>query len=316
MLPPIVIVGGPTASGKSALALRVAEAFGGAVVNADSMQVYRDLAVLTARPGPAELARAPHLLYGVLDGGELCSAARWRALALEAIADASAAGRLPILTGGTGLYLRALLHGLAEIPEIPEAVRAEARALHAQEGGDAFRGRLAAVDPEAAKRLPAGDTQRLIRAYEVVVATRKTLREWQSEQQRASDVGPVLALTLLPPRPLLYAAADHRFAAMVKVGALAEVRRLVDRRLDPALPVMKAVGVPELARHLAGEIALEEAIRLGQQATRRYAKRQYTWFRHQLPEAHRIEAQFSESLLTKIFPIIRHFLLTAARPAE
>jgi tRNA dimethylallyltransferase len=302
----IVLVGGPTASGKSGLALAAAEEFGATVINADSMQVYRDLRILTARPGPAEEARAPHRLYGVLDGGELCSAARWREMALAEIGAAS----VPIVVGGTGLYLRALIRGLALVPDIPADVRAASRALHKEIGGEAFRERLAALDPEAAARLHAGDTQRLVRAYEVVVATGEPLGAWQRRQGAAEPPGEILPLVLLPPRAPLYEACDRRFEAMIEAGAVEEVRRLLDRRLDPALPVMKALGVPELARHLRGETARPEAVRLAQASTRQYAKRQITWFRHQMPGALRLDAQYSESLRQKIFPIIRAFLLT------
>ena len=312
--PPVVIVAGPTASGKSALALAVAEALGGTIINADSMQVYRDLAVLTARPGAAELARAPHRLYGVIDAAEACSAGRWRDLALAEIVAAREAGRVPILAGGTGLYLRALLEGLAAVPPVPAALRAEARALHARLGGEAFRQALAARDPEAAQRLAAGDTQRLIRAYEVVTATGRPLADWRRAQRPASGP-PAVAVLLLPPRAELYAACDARFLRMMERGALAEVEAVLARGLDPALPAMRAVGVAELAALLAGRLSREAAVAAAQQATRRYAKRQYTWFRHQLPEHGALQKltldeQFSESLLDKILPFIRRALLT------
>jgi tRNA dimethylallyltransferase len=278
------------------------------------MQVYRDLRILTARPDPGLEARVPHRLYGVLDGAELCSAARWREMALAKIEAAWAAGRVAVVCGGTGLYLRALKHGLAELPDIPDAVRQEARALHARLGGDAFRARLADRDPDAAARLPSGDSQRLIRAYEVVLATGVTLAEWQRRQRRAGPPGQVLELVLAPPRAELHAACNGRFRAMVDLGALAEVRALIERRLDPALPVMKALGVPELALHLSGEISLEAAIGRVQAATRQYAKRQTTWFRHQMPRARRFDAQYSERLAPEIFPFIERFLLTAEQP--
>ena len=310
---PLVIVAGPTASGKSALALALAEALSGTIINADSMQVYRDLAVLTARPGAAELARAPHRLYGVIDAAEACSAGRWRDLALAEIAAARAEDRLPILAGGTGLYLRALLDGLAPVPPVPPEIRAAARARHAELGGPAFRAALAALDPDAAERLAAGDTQRLIRAYEVAKATGKTLASWRRGQS-APDFR-AAAILLLPPREVLYQACDARFLAMMRRGAEAEVQALLARHLDPALPAMKAVGVPELAQLIAGRLTREAAIAAAQQATRRYAKRQYTWFRHQLREGvglskRVIAEQFSESLVPEILPFIRQFLLT------
>jgi tRNA dimethylallyltransferase len=277
------------------------------------MQIYRDLAVLTARPGAAELARAPHRLYGVVDAAEACSAGRWREMALAEIAAARAAGRLPILVGGTGLYLRALLEGLAPVPPVPAEIRAASRALHAALGGADFRAALAALDPEAAARLPAGDTQRLIRAYEVATATGRTLAAWR-ERQRPPGFA-AAAILLLPPREVLYALCDARFNAMMEAGAEAEARALLARGLDPALPAMKAVGLRELGELAAGRLGRDAAMASGRQATRRYAKRQYTWFRHQLPEREGfrklvLAAQYSESLLPEIFSFIRQFLLT------
>jgi len=308
----VLIVAGPTASGKSTLALALAEALNGIVINADSMQVYSDLAVLTARPGPAELARAPHRLYGVLDAAELCSAARWSGLAEREIAAAGRAGRLPILVGGTGLYFRALLRGLAPMPEIPEAVRRTARALHKELGGIEFHALLAGLDPEMAARLHPSDSQRLVRAYEVVLGTGRSLGDWQrSASARAR--GNTAALLLMPPRDILYAAIDRRFDAMISAGALDEVRALMKRGLSPELPALKAVGVPELARYLAGELSLDRAVSEAQQASRRYAKRQMTWFRHQMPPTSDLPClilgtQFSASLLPEIFSFIRQFL--------
>ncbi|HWI28752.1 MAG TPA: tRNA (adenosine(37)-N6)-dimethylallyltransferase MiaA [Stellaceae bacterium] len=309
----LVVVAGPTASGKSALALAVAEEFRGTVINADSMQVYRDLDVLAARPGAAETARAPHRLYGFSDAAEPCSAGRWRALALAEIAAARGEGRQPILAGGTGLYLRALLEGLAPVPAVPAEIREQAKALHARLGGAAFRAALSEVDPEASARLAAGDTQRLIRAYEVATATGRTLAAWRRGQ--SAPPFQAAAILLLPPRAELYAACDARFLAMMERGAEREARALLARGLSPELPAMKAVGLRELAELFAGRLSREAAIAAAQQATRRYAKRQYTWFRHQLPERAGLRKlvlaeQFSESLLPGIFSFIRQFLLT------
>lgn len=306
----LLVVAGPTASGKSALALALAEELGGAVINADSMQVYRDLRVLSARPGPQEEARAPHLLYGLIDAAEACSAGRWRALALAAIEETRAAGRLPILAGGTGLYLHALLHGLAAVPPIPPEIRAAARALHAELGGAAFRTRLAEADPEGAARLAAGDMQRLIRAYEVVAATGRPLADWQ---RRSGGEGlRATAIVLLPPREALYAACDARFAAMMEGGAVAEVETLLARGLSWDLPAMKAVGVREIAAHLSGRTTRAAALAASQQATRRYAKRQYTWLRHRMIGLHSltVDAQFSERVRGEIFSFIRRQPLT------
>lgn len=312
--PPALVVTGPTASGKSRLAVEIAEAFDGTVINADSMQVYRELAVLTARPGAAELARAPHRLYGVLSGSERCSAGRWRAMALGEIGRSLAAGRLPILVGGTGLYLRALERGLASIPPIPPEVRAAAEARFAELGGEAFRADLAERDPEDAAPLRPSDRQRLVRAWEVLEATGRPLSAWQAGEAQMAAPYRFLTLVCLPERSVLYAACDARVRAMVAQGALAEVEALRALDLDPALPVMKALGVAEFGRHLEGRLALEDAIRLVQTKTRRYAKRQTTWLRTQTlperPDALVITEQFSESLRLRIFNKIRRFLLT------
>jgi tRNA dimethylallyltransferase len=310
----VVIIAGPTGSGKSALAMAVAEHFGGVIINADSQQVYRDLAILTARPSAAEMARVPHRLYGVIDAAESCSVGHWLRLSLAEIAAAQEARKLPLLVGGTGLYLEALLKGLAELPPIPEAAREEAHALHAKLGGVAFRAALAELDPEAALRVAPTDTQRLTRAYEVVRATGLPLSAWQ-RRQGAAPIRHAAAVVPLPPRAALYAACDARVARMMASGAEAEVGALLKRQLAPSLPAMKAVGVRELGAFLDGHISCESAIAAMQQATRNYAKRQYTWFRRRLSETATlrklvINEQLSESLLLEIFSFIRQFLLT------
>ena len=303
-LPVVVIVAGPTASGKSGLALDLAAEFGGTIVNGDSQQIYRDLRILSARPDAAAEARVPHRLYGFLDAAERGSVARWRDLVLAEIAAATETGRLPIVVGGTGLYLRALRHGLALVPDVPADIRAEGTALYKAVGGDGFRERLAALDPEAAARLPPGDRQRLVRAWEVVRATGVPLRRWQA----GADVrAPYRFVTILvlPPREALYAACDERFAAMVESGALDEVAALAARGLSPDLPAMKAVGVRELLAHLRGETSLAEAVGAGQRATRRYAKRQMTWFRHQIVPDLTVERQYSPDLRPDLTRFIR-----------
>lgn len=315
---PVVVIGGPTASGKSALAIALAEEFGGTIINADSMQVYRELRVLTARPGPADLARVPHRLYGMLGAEERCSAARWRELALAEIAASRRAGRLPVLVGGTGLYIRALLEGLSPIPEIAAEIRAAAVARMEALGAPAFHAALAARDPETAARLKPQDRQRLIRAWEVLEGTGRPLAAWQREPPRPRPGEPALApvsIVLEPPRPALYAACDARFLQMLRDGAMEEAAALARLGLDPGLPAMKAVGVPQLLDHLRGATDLATAIAAAQQATRRYAKRQMTWFRHQLPAAERfpvegVGAQFLERVRPKIFAFIRQFMLT------
>jgi len=307
----VLIVAGPTGSGKSALALAAAEVFGGVVINADSAQVYRELRVLTARPDAATDTRAPHRLYGVLPAAERCSAGRWLALAEEAIRDAWASGRLPIVTGGTGLYLRALTDGLAPVPPVPDAVRTEAEALYAELGGERFRDALARHDPRSAATLHPSDRQRLVRAFEVVRATGRPLGAWQQQPPvRALAAARFATLVLAPERRSLYAGLDARFDAMLEAGALAEVAALLDLRLDPGLPAMKALGVRELARVLAGEEELATAAAVAKQATRRFAKRQMTWLRHQVAADTVINAQYLERIRTESFAFIRRHLLT------
>ncbi len=307
---PIVVVAGPTASGKSALALAIAEQFSGLVVNADSMQVYRELAILTARPGPAALAAVPHRLYGILPAAERCSVGRWRELALGAIA--AEPDRLAVVTGGTGLYLRALSSGLAPVPEIPDEVLARGQDRLKVLGSEGLHHELSSFDPEMAARLAPGDSQRLLRAWCVYQATGRSLAAWQGETGPASP-GPTLVIALIPPRAELYSACDARFSAMLAAGALGEVEALLALGLDPSLPAMKAVGVRELAEVLGGRLALAKGAAAAQQATRRYAKRQVTWIRHQMPDAHRVGAQYSERILPSIFAKIRQFLLTTSR---
>jgi tRNA dimethylallyltransferase len=307
----IVIVAGPTASGKSILALALTERLNGIVVNADSMQIYRDLPILTAQPDAAARARVPHRLYGEIDAAEQFSVGAWRALALAEIASAARTGQTPILTGGTGLYFRALLEGLAPVPPIPPAIRAAAQALRAEIGIGAFHRELAALDPEAAARLKPGDRQRVLRAYEVAKATGRTLAAWQAEPSAGPAVSAEMIL-LLPPREALYAACDARVLAMIEHGATEEVRALLARNLEPDLPAMRALGVAELARWLQGKTMREEAIAALQQATRNYAKRQITWFKHQTPERAGLrklvfEEKFSERILPQIFSFIRQF---------
>lgn len=311
-----VVLTGPTASGKSRLALALADVLPVTVINADSMQVYRELAILTARPGPAELARAPHRLYGCLPGKERCSAGRWRDLAADELEAAWRAGRLPLLVGGTGFYLRALQHGLPRLPSVPETLRRRLVEHCAAIGAEAFHRELARLDPIMAGRLHPHDRQRTIRAREVLEATGRSLADWQAGEAAAPAVTPssLLSLALVPPREQLYSACDARFRAMIEAGALDEVRALLNLGLDPRLPVMKALGVAELAGVLRGEQPLEAAIAAAQQATRRYAKRQLTWLRTQyegkkLASYYEFE-QFSERNEAEIFKIIREFLLT------
>lgn len=329
-VPYVLIVAGPTASGKSALALRIAAELGGTVINADSLQLYRELSILTARPGAAEMARAPHRLYGILSAIEPCSAGRWRTMAMGEIGAAFAAGRLPVVTGGTGLYLGALVRGLAPVPPIPPAVREEAKALMAELGPARFHARLAGVDPVMSARLRPSDTQRLMRAFEVVRATGRSLASFQAqgaarpeeEPERGGTAGPesgsalpragprFMTVVLNPPRDVLYAACERRFDAMMAQGALEEARAILELNLPETAPILKAVGLRELLAHLRGQMGLEDAVAAAKRATRNYAKRQVTWFRHQVRGAHVIPAQYSESPGDEIFSFIRKLLLT------
>lgn len=278
--PLAVLVAGPTASGKSALAMALAQYGRGTVINADAMQTYRDLRILTARPAQEDEAAVPHALYGTRAASDPGHAAWWRGAALEAMSRARAAGRLPILCGGTGLYFQALIHGLAQIPDPGTAARAEARALLAELGPAALHARLAAADPATAERLRPSDSQRLARAWEVWRGTGQGLVAWQQASAAPEADWRFAALLLDPPRAELRDAIERRFDAMLAAGAVEEVRTLLAQQLDPALPLMRAHGVPELAAFLRGDIALEEARRRACSATARYTKRQATWFRH------------------------------------
>jgi tRNA dimethylallyltransferase len=280
-----VLIAGPTASGKSALALELAQKTGGFVINADSMQVYRDLRIITARPTRSEEARIPHRLYGHVDAAVNFSAGAWVVDASAALAEARAQNQLPIFVGGSGLYFKALTRGLSAVPPIPPQIREAVRARLERDGVETLYAELAQRDLQSAERLKPRDRTRIARALEVVEATGRSLSDWHRD-----GLPPLLApgtfnaLFLDPDRDQLYARIDARFDTMLKHGAVAEVAALAARHLDPLLPAMKAHGVPSLIRHLRGEITLEEAAVIGRADTRHYAKRQFTWFRHQLPE--------------------------------
>lgn len=311
-----LLVAGPTASGKSALALSLAREFGGTVINADSMQLYRELRALTARPTPAEEAAVPHRLYGLRPAAEAASVAWWREAALAEMAAAQAAGRLPILCGGTGLYFLSLTEGLSAIPPVPPEARAEARALLAEIGPAALHARLAGIDSATAATLRPSDSQRIARAFEVVRGTGRGLLDWQ---RQGAATGPApwrfTAILLDPPREVLRAAIGARFDAMLAAGAMEEVRGLVAQGLDPALPAMRAHGVPELAAVLAGRMTPAAARERAVLNTGQYTKRQATWFRHHdLAPAGRMhiihariasEAQFSCEEWQKIVAFVR-----------
>ena len=301
-----VLIAGPTASGKSALALELALATGGVVINADSMQVYRDLRIITARPTQGEEARVPHRLYGHVDAAVNFSAGAWVSDAAKALGEAQAEGRLPIFVGGTGLYFKALTAGLSVVPPIPAEIRDDVRARLERNGVEALHAELTRRDPRAAERLNLRDRTRIARALEVIEATGRSLLDWHHEGQP-----PLLpkhnfrAVFLAPERDELYARIDARFDAMLGAGALFEVERLAARQLDPLLPAMKAHGVPALIRHLRGELSLEEAATIGRADTRHYAKRQFTWFRHQLPEFEWVKPQEARGWLAGILNAAR-----------
>lgn len=299
---PLALIAGPTASGKSGLALELAERANGVVINADSAQVYRDLRIVSARPGPEEEARAPHRLYGTRDGADACSAADWAADARAEIEEAYAAGKLPILAGGTGLYLRTLIEGIAPVPEIDPAVRKAVRAMAIAEAHEA----LQREDEEAAARIRPSDTTRIARALEVVRSTGRPLKAWQAE--KVGGIGGEVALRpliLLPPRDWLHERCDARFEAIFGEEGVAEVRALLDRHLPALAPVMRAIGVPEIAAYLRGEATREQALAAGKIATRQYAKRQYTWFRRQPPaEWPRFEEALEDGALAKALALL------------
>ena len=277
------------------------------LINMDASQVYRDLRVLSARPSEAEEAAAPHQLFGYLDGTESCSAARWAADAKAAIAESAAVGRLPILVGGTGLYLRTLLDGIAPVPEIDPQIRADIRALAVR---DAYAA-LSREDPAAAARLSPNDTTRVARALEVVRSTGRPLADWQKDKLGGiGDQIDLIPMILLPPRDWLYARCDARLVQMMDAG-LDEVAALLARGLDPDLPVMRAIGVPELADHLAGRLSRDAALAAAQMATRNYAKRQFTWFRNQPPpDWRRIEDELDVATIDQLAIILRDQALT------
>lgn len=307
-----LLIAGPTASGKSALALRLADALqsrgGAAIVNADSMQIYRELPILTAQPLATERARAPHHLYGVRAASEPCSAGEWAGLAAAAIAEICAKGQLPILVGGTGLYFRALTEGIAPVPEIDPEIRASARQMMAECGPEAFHARLAERDAEMARRLRPGDTQRLLRAWEVLESTGRSLAEWQEKPAPPLFSGEMLQIALMPEREELYVNCDARLEQMLLAGALREVAAFEEsaraQQLPPDLPIFRAVGLAPLRAVLYGALEPEEALNQAKTATRQYAKRQLTWIRNQMIAWNKAETKDSERVFEKIFSLI------------
>ena len=306
-----ILIAGPTASGKSALGLAVAQRYGGEIVNADSMQVYRALRVLTARPSADDEQVVPHHLYGVLEGDEACSAGKWSRMALEIIRGIEARGRVPVILGGTGLYFRALTEGLSPIPPVPDDVRQAVRAEVA-EAGDNAHALLVEADPDLAAVIRPTDKQRIARGIEVARGTPKPLSQWHKEPPNPLLTGNLAKIVLAPDRDWLRARCDKRFELMLEQGALEEVRALAAEGLDASLPLMKALGLRPLADYVSGKIELSEAIAKGQAETRAYAKRQETWFRTQMIAWNRFSAQDSERLKEEIFSFIDGMGLTDA----
>ncbi len=280
--PPLIeLIAGPTASGKSALAMSRARETGAVILNADSQQLYADLRILTARPSVEDEAQVEHRLYGVADAAEAWSVGRWSRAVMPILAELAEAGRPALLVGGTGLYFTSLTKGLADIPDVPVEVRDTVEKAFDAEGEAAFRSRLSTLDPQAAQRIEAGDRQRLIRAMSVADHTGRALSDWSAHTTPLLPPGSWTGCVVEPDRAALYARCDRRVECMIEHGALDEVQALIRRKLDPALPAMKAVGVRELSAHLSGSISLDDAIAATRQATRNYAKRQLTWFRNQ-----------------------------------
>ncbi len=292
---PVHLIAGPTAGGKSTLAVRLALEIGGEIVNADSMQIYRDLRVLTARPSPDQEAAARHHLFGMIDGAEAWSVGHWVRAIGQILPNIAARGRSAIVVGGTGLYFHALTRGLAEVPQVSDAIRADTARHFVKIGEPAFRAALNKIDPAAEARISMGDGQRLVRALAVFTATGRALTDWQAATTPILPAGAWRGVVINPPRESLYARCDTRLEHMVAAGALDEVAALMSRDLDPRLPVMKALGVTAFAAHLRGEISMSNALAQARMDTRRYVKRQTTWLRHQTPEWPRVEtAQAAE----------------------
>ncbi len=302
-----ILIAGPTASGKSTLALELADAFGGTVINADSMQVYRDLRIITARPSPADEAHAPHRLYGHVDAAENYSVGRWCKEVTAALDAAKQEDRAAIITGGTGLYFNALTRGLAAVPAIPIDIRDAVRARLLSEGVAALHADLAQRDPAAAARLGRGDGARVTRALEVILATGRSLLDWHNENKPPIlDLATAAKIFVMPDRDALLGRINARFDAMMAAGALEEVRALASRGLNPRLPAMKAHGVPWLVRHLKGEIGEAEAVEQAKLETRQYTKRQATWFRNQLPAFEWVEPQAARGAIEKQVRALDH----------
>ncbi|PPR16188.1 MAG: tRNA dimethylallyltransferase [Alphaproteobacteria bacterium MarineAlpha9_Bin7] len=310
MVGPVIIVAGPTASGKSELGLKLAKRFGGVVVNADSLQVYRELRILTARPDAKSETEVSHRLYGVVPVAERFSVGQWLSMAQHEIDSIHSAGDVPIFVGGTGLYLDGLINGIADIPEVSAKVRSAATKLYEHIGGMAFKARLAERDPKTAARINSGDRQRLVRAWEVLEGTGRSISDWQKGNGIGGLSSPFLVLKIMPQRTKLYRQCDARFERMLADGVLNEVVAAESLNLDSSLPAMKALGMQALFSHLRGQASLEDTRQKVCQATRNYAKRQYTWFRNRLVAD--LEVGDPVSSEGEILETVARFLLTAS----
>ncbi len=311
---PVILIGGPTASGKSGLAMRLAEDVGGVIVNADSMQVYADLAILTARPTASDEARCLHRLFGFLDAATPCSAGLWHRRARGICLEIAASGGVPIVVGGTGLYLRTFREGLAPIPDIPRDVRERVRQRLAMKGPEALHGDLGRIDPDLAAVLSPTDSQRVARAHEVHEATGTRLSEWMTRSREGGWEGPLWQISLLPERSRLFERTAARFDGMMAAGALEEASAFAARRLAPSLPATRCVGLASLTAYLAGRLTLEEACDEAKRATRRYARRQFTWFRHQAEDALLLDSFGDDESAGDIIARARRFLSASATP--
>lgn len=302
---PYIMIAGPTASGKSQLAIDLARRFGGAVINADSMQLYADLTIVTARPELQEMQGIPHHLFGIFDAACKASVFEWLDLAGTAIANVRSAGQIPIIVGGTGLYLQAGLRGIAPVPDVPADVHQHCIDLYMELGGATFRDALAGYDADIAARLVDGDSQRLIRSMGVAIATGRPLSWWQQQPHKGALLGSAVTIAMTPPRLELYDRINKRFDHMLMHGGIDEVAQLVARQLDPGLPLMKALGVAPIAAFLKGDITKDDAAFIAKRDSRRYAKRQMTWIRNNFNAQIIVEKKYCKSLYEKIFSLIR-----------
>ena len=300
-----IMIAGPTASGKSQLAVDLACRLDGEVINADSMQLYADLSILSARPAKTDMQDIPHHLYGVLDGGHRASVASWLEMAATAMTAIRARGKMPIIIGGTGMYLDAAVNGIAPVPVVPDNINEDCMVLFDAIGGAAFRQKLALYDPLVASRLNDGDRQRLIRAMGVFNTTGIALGQFQKAEHKGALIGRPVKIAMLPPRNALYARIDARFDVMLEQGAMNEVRQLINRQIDPSLPLMKALGVSALKAVLDQEMTIDEAARITKRDSRHYAKRQMTWLRNNYNAQITLNTKLSESLMESIFSLIR-----------